>query len=451
MSIKIGMVSLGCAKNQVDAEIMAGNLTANNFEITSDPSQAEVIIINTCGFIEDAKKEAIDAILEMAEYKKTGVCKALVVTGCLAERYFEDIQESMPEVDAVLGIGQYKDILAAVEEVLKGKKYFDKTEDFSVDYLDDSRLLFENTGSAYLKIAEGCDNRCNYCAIPSIRGPFRSRSIENLVAEAEGLAKQGIRELVVVAQDTTRYGKDIYGKPSLPELLTELDKVEGIEWIRVMYLYPDEITERLIDTIAKSKKILHYVDLPIQHISTRLLAEMNRRGTGDDIRRIFKEFKERMPDCMIRTSLIVGYPGETEDDYLELKDFLKETQFDRVGIFKYSMEEGTVAAESDNQIAPEIMDERYDSLMEIQQGISLELNKGKVGKVYKTLVEGVSDDGIFYKGRTYAHAPEVDGYVYFTSEEPLEPGDMVDVKMLIAEEYDMTGEAIFTEEGTALN
>ena len=451
MSIKIGLVSLGCAKNQVDAEVMAGKLKKENYEITSDPSKAEVIIINTCGFIDDAKQEAIDTILEMAEYKKTGVCKAIVVTGCLSERYFDEIRSEMPEVDAALGIGQYKDILTVVSEVLKGKKVFNKEEDYSTDYLDEDRLLFEGTGSAYLKIAEGCDNRCHYCAIPYIRGPFRSRPMESIISEARRLSEAGVKELVVVAQDTTRYGKDIYGEPKLPELLTELEKIEGIEWIRVMYLYPDEITEKLTDVMSAGKKILHYIDLPIQHISTRLLKEMNRRGTGEDIRRIFKEFKTRMPDCMVRTSLIVGYPGETEEDFNLLKDFLSEIEFDRVGIFKYSMEDGTPAAEMPNQVESEIAENRRSLLMELQQEISLRKNRAKVGKTFRTLVEGVSEDGIFYRGRTYAHAPEVDGYVYFTSEEPLEPGDMVDVKMLIAEEYDMTGEAVFGEEGKDRN
>ncbi len=446
-NINIGIVSLGCAKNQVDAEIMAGELTAAGYVMTPDPAEAEIIIINTCGFIDDAKQEAIDTILEMAQYKEDGCCKGIVVTGCLAQRYFTDIQESLPEADAVVGIGGYKDILTAVEAVVKGNTYFDNTENYELDYLNGSRILFSPKGSAYLKIAEGCDNRCNYCAIPSIRGPFRSRSIEDIKEEAVKLAAEGVKELVLVAQDTTRYGKDIYGSPKLSELVTELNKIEDIKWIRIMYLYPDEITKGLIETIAECEKVVPYVDLPIQHISTRLLKEMNRRGTGEDIRGIFREFKEKIPGVMIRTSLIVGYPGETEEDFLELKDFISEIRFDRMGIFKYSREEGTVAAELDCQVPDDVASERLDILMEIQKRISLENNQKRIGKIYDTLVEGVAEDGIFYVGRTYAEGPEVDGNVYFTSEEPLEPGNIVSVKILIAEDYDLTGEAIFCEKG----
>jgi len=446
-NIDIGIVSLGCAKNQVDAEIMAGELTAAGYGITADSAEADIIVINTCGFIDDAKQEAIDTILEMAQYKEYGNCKGIVVTGCLAQRYFTDIQESLPEADAVVGIGGYKDILAAVEAVVSGGKYFEVPEDYSLDYLNGSRILFTPKGSAYLKIAEGCDNKCNYCAIPSIRGPFRSRTIEDIKDEAVRLAAEGVKELVLVAQDTTRYGKDIYGSPKLTELVEALNEIESIKWIRIMYLYPDEITEKLIDTFVRCEKVVPYVDLPIQHISTRLLEEMNRRGSGDDIRRIFKEFKEKVPGVMIRTSLIVGYPGETEEDFTELKDFVEEIKFDRMGIFKYSREEGTVAADMDSQISDEIASERLDILMEIQQGISFRNNEKRIGKIYDTLVEGVAEDGIFYVGRTYAEGPEVDGNIYFTSEEPLEPGDFVKVKVLIAEEYDLTGEAIFYEEG----
>lgn len=446
-SINIGIISLGCAKNQVDAEIMAGELTAAGYLMTPDPQEAEIIIINTCGFIDDAKQEAIDTILEMAQYKEEGSCKAIVVTGCLAQRYFTDIQESLPEVDAVVGIGGYKDILTAVKAVAQGGNYFEIPEDYSLEYLNGSRVLFSQKGSAYLKIAEGCDNRCNYCAIPAIRGPFRSRTMDDIKEEALRLAEEGVKELVLVAQDTTRYGKDIYGQPRLAELVKELNEIKDIKWIRIMYLYPDEITKSLIDTIATCEKVVPYVDLPVQHISTRLLKEMNRRGTGEDIRRIFKEFREKIPGVMIRTSLIVGYPGETEEDFLELKDFVNEIKFDRMGIFKYSREEGTVAAELDCQIPDDVASSRLDTLMNIQQGISLENNEKRIGKIYDTLVEGVAEDGIFYIGRTYAEGPEVDGNVYFTSEEPLEPGDMISVRILIAENYDLTGEAIFYEEG----
>lgn len=445
--VRVGMVSLGCAKNQVDAEIMAGELTEAGYIITPEPEQAQIIVINTCGFIDAAKQEAIDTILEMAEYKKTGACKALIVTGCLAQRYFTEIQESLPEVDGIVGIGGFKNICEAVENVCAAGSYFNKDEDLSLAYLNGSRILFTPRGSAYLKIAEGCDNRCHYCAIPGIRGPFRSRPMEELLQEAERLAGGNVRELVLIAQDTTRYGKDLYGEPKLVELVQALNQIDGIRWIRIMYLYPDEITENLIDTIKNCSKVLPYVDLPIQHISTRLLKNMNRRGSGDDIRHIFQKFKDNIPGVVIRTSLIVGYPGETEEDFNVLKDFVKTTKFDRMGIFKYSMEENTVAAGMEPQIDEAVKEERYEALMELQQKISRANHEQRVGKIYETLVEGVSDDGIFYIGRTYAEGPEVDGNIYFTSSEPLEQGDMVDVRILIAEDYDLTGEAIITEKG----
>ena len=443
----MGLVSLGCAKNQVDAEIMAGELTEAGYIITPQPEQAQIIVINTCGFIDEAKQEAIDTILEMAEYKKSGSCKALIVTGCLAQRYFTEIQESLPEVDGIVGIGGFKNICDAVKSVYAGETYLNHDEVFGLEYLNGSRILFTPKGSAYLKIAEGCDNRCHYCAIPGIRGPFRSRPMEELVQEAKRLAGEGVRELVLIAQDTTRYGKDLYGEPRLVELVQALNQIDGIKWIRIMYLYPDEITEGLIDTIKNCSKVLPYVDLPIQHISTGLLKSMNRRGSGDDIRRIFKEFRDNIPGVVIRTSLIVGYPGETEEDFNELKDFVKATRFDRMGIFKYSREENTVAAGMTPQVDEATKEERYEALMALQRGISRANNELRVGRIYETLVEGVSDDGIFYIGRTYAEGPEVDGNIYFTSSEPLEQGDMVDVKLLIAEDYDLTGEAIIAEKG----
>ncbi len=445
--VRVGIVSLGCAKNQVDAEIMAGELTEAGYIITPEPEQAQIIVINTCGFIDAAKQEAIDTILEMAEYKKAGTCKALIVTGCLAQRYFTEIQKNLPEVDGIVGIGGFKNICDAVENVCATGSYFNKDEDLSLAYLNGSRILFTPRGSAYLKIAEGCDNRCHYCAIPAIRGPFRSRPMEELLQEAERLTGEGVKELVLIAQDTTRYGKDLYGEPKLIELVQALNQIDGIRWIRIMYLYPDEITENLINTIKNCSKVLPYVDLPIQHISTRLLKNMNRRGSGDDIRHIFQKFKDNIPGVVIRTSLIVGYPGETEKDFNELKEFLKTMKFDRMGIFKYSMEENTVAAGMEPQIDEAVKEERYEALMELQQKISRANNEQRVGKIYETLVEGVSDDGIFYIGRTYAEGPEVDGSIYFTSSDPLEQGDMVDVRILIAEDYDLTGEAIITEKG----
>lgn len=445
--IHIGIISLGCAKNQVDAEVMAGALTEAGYGITPDPAEAQVILVNTCGFIDEAKQEAIDTILEMAEYKKTGVCQALLVTGCLAQRYFTEIQESLPEVDGIIGIGGFKSICQAVSEVLEKGTYRNCEEDLSLAYLSGSRILFSPEGSAYLKIAEGCDNRCHYCAIPGIRGPFRSRPMEELVREAERLAAQGVKELVLIAQDTTRYGKDLYGEPKLAELIRQLNQIREFEWIRVLYLYPDEITEQLIDTIKECDKVVPYVDLPIQHICTGLLRKMNRRGSGEELRRIFSEFRARIPNVVIRTSLIIGYPGETEEDFRELMEFVQQTRFDRMGIFKYSREENTVAAAMEPQVEESDKEQRYEALMELQRRISRENNEKRVGCIYRTLVEGVDQDGIFYIGRTYAEGPEVDGNVYFTSPEPLEPGEMAEVRILIAEDYDLTGEAVIQEKG----
>lgn len=442
MKTKIGIVSLGCAKNQVDAEIMAGMLTEKGYAITGNAEQAEIIIVNTCGFIDDAKQEAIDTILEMAEYKKSGRCRSLIVTGCLAQRYFDDIRESLPEVDAILGVGQYKEICEAIEGVVRDGGYFSCGEDLALDYLNESRIPFTPKGSAYLKIAEGCDNRCSYCAIPNIRGPFRSRPPEDILQEANRLVAAGVKELVVVAQDTTRYGLDLYGEPYLSYLLTELNKIPDLRWIRLLYLYPDEVTKSLIDTMRDCEKVLPYVDLPLQHISDRLLRNMNRRGTSDYIRQILRYFREQIPDVIIRTSFIVGYPTETEDDFALLEKFIKETEFDRMGIFKYSKEAGTAAEKKRPHVRDTVKQNRYEILMRLQREISRKKNQLRVGRVYDTLVEGVAEDGIFYIGRTYAESPEVDGKVYFTSPEPLEIGDMVRTKILIAEEYDFTGEAV---------
>ncbi len=434
----VSVISLGCAKNHVDAEIMLGILKEAGYIITNDNDEADVIIINTCGFIEAAKTEAIEAILEAAEYKKQK-CKAIIATGCLTQRYAEDIISEMPEVDAVLGINGYANIVEAIESCLNGKRYdfYEYTGDLT--YLDRTRIISGPKGSAYLKISEGCDNRCAYCAIPDIRGPFRSRTKDDIISEAKRLANSGIKELVVVAQDTSRYGKDLYGKPVLSELLYELNKISGIEWIRVMYFYPDEIAEELIEAMQKCDKVIPYVDLPLQHISDKILKDMNRRGSSEDIKNVINGFREKLNDCVIRTSLIVGFPGETNEDFEKLVSFVEETRFDRLGVFCYSPEEGTIAADMEDQISEELKNERYNKIMEIQQNISREINDKRVGKSYDVIVEGVSDDGIFYFGRSYAEGPDVDGKIYFTANDPLKIGDIVSVKILIAEEYDLTG------------
>lgn len=436
---KISVVSLGCAKNQVDAEIMVGLLKEVGYGITDNKEEADVIIVNTCGFIESAKTEAIEAILEAAEYKQTAKCKAVIAAGCLTQRYANDVLEQLPEVNSVLGINGYDKITDAVEMCLKGKRYdfYEYTGD--VSYIDCDRILSTPKGSAYLKISEGCDNRCAYCAIPDIRGPFRSRTKESVIAEAERLAAAGVKELIIVAQDTSRYGTDLYGKPVLSELLYDLNKIDGIKWIRVMYLYPDEIATDLIKAMKECEKVLHYVDLPLQHINARVLKEMNRRGTPEQIKSVLKQFRKELPGCVIRTSLIVGFPGETEEEFEELLDFVKETRFDRLGAFCYSTEEGTKASKMKNKIRKSVKEERYNRIMECQQPISREINETRVGNVYEVMVEGVSDDGIFYYGRSYAEGLDVDGRIYFTANDPLEAGDFVKVKILIAEEYDLTG------------
>jgi ribosomal protein S12 methylthiotransferase len=363
--MKIGMVSLGCAKNQVDAEIMLGQIKNRNHEIVVDPDEAEVIVVNTCAFIESAREEAINAILEMASKKTTGSLKYLIVTGCLAQRHAEDIKKYIPEVDGIIGVGGFDKICDCIDELEKKDKFIYNEPAQRLDYLNSARVLTTPVGVAYLKIAEGCDNRCAYCAIPYIRGPFRSRPVEDLLKEAERLVEMGVKEIILVAQDSTRYGLDLYGKPKLSELLVELDKIEKLKLVRVMYLYPDEITAELIDVMKKCEKVAKYVDLPLQHISDKILKAMNRRGSSTDIRTIIREFREAIPEVVIRTSLIVGFPGETRKEFDELCDFVKEMEFDRVGVFAYSKEEGTKAASMPNQVGKKEKTARVNKLMEI--------------------------------------------------------------------------------------
>ena len=462
----VGMVSLGCAKNQVDAEVMLYLLREAGYEICNEPAMADVICINTCGFIDSAKQEAIDTILEMSEYKITGKCRGIIVTGCLAERYAKEIVVQLPEVDAVIGVGGFEKICDAVDAVISGEKkicaepkkravriaaqnsnaikYFYNVNDESLDYLDSGRVLTTPKSFAYLKVAEGCDNKCSYCAIPSIRGPFRSRPIDVLVEEAKSLVLGGTKEIIVVAQDTTRYGIDISedGSSLLPELIIRLEEIESIERIRLMYLYPDEVTEELLDTIEKCKKVARYFDIPLQHISDDVLERMNRRGSEELICDVIEKFRAKMPECIIRTSLITGFPGETEEDHEKLKEFLTKYKLDRVGIFQYSKEEGTAAAKMTGQIRKSTKQKRYDELMSIQQKISLEKNKERIGKQYSVVVDGASDDGLFYVGRSYGEAPDSDGMIYFAAKDNLEIGDVVQVKILVADEYDLTGEQV---------
>lgn len=437
----VSIVSLGCAKNVVDAEIMIGLLREAGYAISEDQAAADIIIVNTCAFIESAKTEAIDALLDAASYKKDR-CKAVIAAGCLAQRYAAQIKAELPEVDAIVGINGYGSILEAVKACQKQEFYEYCNYTGDVTYLDYPRVLSTPAGSAYLKISEGCDNRCAYCAIPDIRGPFRSRKMEDIVQEAKRLASCGIKEIVLVAQDTSRYGKDIFGQPKLAELLYALNEINGIEWIRILYLYPDEIAAELVEAMKNCEKVLHYIDLPLQHINADVLRQMNRRGTPADIKAVIHKFRKELPDCVIRTSLIVGFPGETEAQFNELKAFVQETRFDRLGVFPYSSEEGTPAYRMKNKVKDAVKQQRLDEIMALQQKISYENNAARIGKIYDVIVEGVSSDGIFYYGRSYAEGPDVDGRIYFTAEAPLNAGDIVKIEVLIAEEYDLTGRQI---------
>jgi len=437
---KVGLVSLGCPKNLVDSELMLGMLKNEGFEIVSDSSEAQIIVINTCGFIESAKQESINTIIRMAMLKKEN-CELLIVTGCLAQMYREEILDEIPEVDAVIGTGSLGEIVSAINRAYEGKRLSLCGDLDGISFLDGERVISTGKGYAYLKIAEGCDNFCTYCVIPSLRGNYRSREMGAVLKEAEKMALSGIKELVVVAQDTTRYGTDIYGRKSLVELLRKISRIEGIEWIRLLYCYPDQIDDELIAEIAENDKILKYLDIPIQHASDNVLKRMGRRGSCAEIGALLHKLRSSIPGIVLRTTLLVGFPGETNEDFEILSEFVRKYKFDRLGIFMYSREEGTPSFAMPEQVPERIKKYRYNSLMKLQRQISAGLNAGRIGKVERVLVEGVAEDGIFYYGRSYAEAPEIDGLVYFTSSGPLAMGQMVNVKILCSEEYDLIGEA----------
>lgn len=440
--MKIGMVSLGCPKNRTDSEIMLGILAEKGHTLVNDPCEAEVIIVNTCGFIDPAKQESIDAILEMAEYKKNGACRLLIVTGCLAERYHDDILKELPEADAVVGAGDFDKIADIIEKAVQGEHVCLWGHQNCAVPENLPRILTTPSYTAYLKIADGCDNNCTYCAIPMIRGHFRSRKIEDIVAEARALAENGVKEIILIAQDTTRYGKDIYGEYSLDKLLEALCAVEGIHWIRVHYFYAEAVTDGLIDVMARNPKICRYVDMPIQHINNDVLRRMARRTNREETERKIAAIREKMPDVSIRTSLITGFPGETEEQFEELYDFVAAAKLDRVGVFAYSQEENTPAAGFDGQLPDEIKEERRDRLMTLQQKISLEKNRAKIGSVLEVLCEGYDEDNFMYYGRSYADSIDVDGKVYFAAEDETEIGSFVKAEILDADEYDLTGRRI---------
>lgn len=434
---KVGMVSLGCDKNRVDSELILG--TINKFyEITNNPKEAEIIIVNTCGFIESAKQESIDTILEMAEYKNKYKCKMLIATGCLTQRYGEELLELMPEIDILMGVNDYMKIHKLILDFIKGERKL-----FAANYSDENinegiRILTTDKHTAYVRIAEGCDNYCTYCIIPKIRGKFRSRAKEAILDEVKLLAKNGVKEVILIAQDLTYYGMDIYKENKLHELIREISKVDGVEWIRLLYCYPEEITDELIEEIATNDKVVKYLDLPIQHISNNILRKMARRTNKETIVGIIDKLRERVPGITLRTSLIVGFPGETEEDFKELCEFLEEYKLDNVGVFKYSKEEGTPAANMEDQIDEDIKANRQNDLMLIQKKVVEDLNKLKISKVYDTIID--ERKGKFFIGRSSEMAPEIDGTILVDTTENIKKGDIVKVKIKEALEYDLVGE-----------
>ena len=438
--MKVLFISLGCDKNLADSEEMLGLLTGKGHEIVDSEEEAEVIVINTCCFIHDAKEESIENILEMAEYKKAGTCKVLIVTGCMAQRYKEEIIEEIPEVDAVLGTTSYMDILKAIDEACEGR-HFQEFRDINELPEDSGRRVLTTGGHyGYLKIAEGCDKHCTYCIIPSLRGRFRSVPQERLIAQAEHMAEQGVKELILVAQETTMYGTDLYGKKTLHLLMKELCKIKGIRWIRVLYCYPEEIYDELIQVMKEEKKICHYLDLPIQHASDRILKRMGRRTTRAQLTATIEKLRKEIPDIVLRTTLITGFPGETEEDHQELMEFVDEMEFDRLGAFTYSPEEGTPAETMEDQIPEEIKEERRDEIMELQQEISLEKGNDRIGQELLVMIEGKVSGESAYIARTYGDAPKVDGYIFVQTGELLMTGDFAKVRVTGALDYDLIGE-----------
>ena len=438
MAIKVGMVSLGCPKNQVDAEQILYKLREDGFEIKADAAMADVVLINTCGFIESAKQESIETILEFCTLKNEGRLKSVIITGCLAERYKEEILKEIPEASAVVGIGCNSDITKAIMATLEGE-HVEMFDDKTKLDIDAKRIISTTPFYAYLKISEGCDNHCTYCAIPSIRGKFRSRKKESIIEEAKWLAKNDVKELIIVAQDSTRYGEDLYGKSELPSLLRDLAKIDGLKWIRVLYCYPERITDELIDVIASEEKIVKYLDIPIQHSNDGILKRMNRHSDEKSLRELIAKLRERVEGIIIRTTLIAGFPNESDEEFESLCNFVKEMKFDRLGCFAYSQEEGTVAAKFDNQIELEVRERRAELIMEEQMRISDENNEKQVGKTLEVVVEGFDRYAECFFGRSYADAPEIDGKIFFTSTEKLTIGEFVYVEIESTMDYDLIG------------
>lgn len=440
--MNILFISLGCDKNLVDSEVMLGLLDAKGYQIVDDETQADIIVINTCCFVHDAKEESIQTILEMAEYKTEGRLKALIVTGCLAQRYRQEIIDEIPEVDAVLGTTAYDKIVEAVEEALAGAGHVELENVNALPLVDTKRLVTTGGHYAYMKIAEGCDKHCTYCIIPKLRGNYRSVPMERLIQEAKDLAEQGVKELILVAQETTLYGKDIYGEKSLHKLLRELCKVDGIRWIRILYCYPEEIDDNLIQVMKEEKKLCHYLDLPIQHANDEILKRMGRRTSKAQLEEIIGKLKQEIPDITLRTTLITGFPGETEEQHEELKAFVDEMEFDRLGVFTYSPEEDTPAAEMPDQIPEEVKEDRQAEIMELQQEIAFAQAEDMIGEEVLVMIEGKVADENAYVGRTYKDAPGVDGLIFINTDEELMSGDFARVKVTGAVEYDLIGELL---------
>ena len=439
--MKLGMVSLGCPKNLVDSEVMLGIIRDKDFTVTNDPAEADIIIVNTCGFIESAKEESINTILQMSEYKTQGNCRYLIVTGCLSQRYAADLAQNIPEVDAFVGTECFTDIAWVIEQVLNGKKVMHMEKNQTAELQAMPRMLTTPDYMAYLKIAEGCDNCCSYCIIPKLRGPYTSRPYDEVLAEAKELAAHGIREIIVVAQDTTRYGEDLYGKLMLPQLLKDLNDLDGIEWIRVMYCYPNNFTDELINAFATLPKVCKYVDLPLQHASNRLLSSMNRYDTKEEVEQLLNKLRYAVSGIVIRTTFIVGFPGETDDDFKELKDFVEQQRFENAGVFQYSQEEGTVAGSMPNQIPDEIKENRYHELMALQAEISEELHQEMEGKELTVVIEGFDEENPQLAiARSYREAPEIDGNIFVENAADLQVGQFVKVRVVQGFTYEMVAE-----------
>ena len=437
--MKVGFISLGCSKNLVDTEMCIGLFKNNNFEIENNPQYADIIVINTCGFIEPAKEEAINTILEMAEYKKTGNCKYLIAMGCLVQRYKKELEESLPEVDLFLTIDEYENIWDKISSTIKIEDNNHSSN--TLDYND--RIVSTGNTTAYLKIAEGCSNKCTYCAIPYIRGDYVSRKVEDVLEEAQKLSNQGIKEIIVIAQDTTKYGIDIYGKPMLAKLLDELAKISGFKWIRFLYAYPESITDELIDVVKRNNKICNYFDIPLQHFSDKVLKRMHRQSDSASIMRVIKKIRESIPDVILRTTFIVGFPGETDEDFFKLYEFVNEAKFEKLGCFKYSKEEGTSASRIKEQVHYKTKESRYKRIMSLEKQISKIKLEEKIGNVYESVVDGYSDDGKFICARSYMDIPNEDGTIFIKSnDKKIKAGSFIKCKIIAVKDYDMIGEII---------